>query len=72
MLHVDLGLDKIFVWKFDDEKGVLTPNEPAAVALPPGDGPRHFLFIPMAVGSTPSRRKARPLFYLTMKLRRVG
>src|SRR5579884_3239025 len=46
MLHVDLGLDKIFVWKFDDKKGVLTPNDPPAVALPPGDGPRHFGFHP--------------------------
>jgi 6-phosphogluconolactonase len=42
VLHVDLGLDKIFVWKFDAAKGTLTPNDPPAVALPPGDGPRHF------------------------------
>lgn len=42
VLHVDLGLDKIFVWKFDDQKGVLTPGEFPAVSLPPGDGPRHF------------------------------
>src|SRR5437588_8130150 len=46
VLHVDLGLDKIFVWKFDDQKGVLTPNQPAAISLPPGDGPRHFHFHP--------------------------
>jgi 6-phosphogluconolactonase len=46
VLHVDLGLDKIFVWKFDDQKGILTPNKPADVALPPGDGPRHFHFHP--------------------------
>jgi len=46
VLHVDLGLDKIFVWKFDDQKGVLTPNKPPAIALPPGDGPRHFQFHP--------------------------
>jgi 6-phosphogluconolactonase len=46
VLHVDLGLDKIFVWEFDDQKGVLTPNEPPAVSLPPGDGPRHFHFHP--------------------------
>ena len=46
VLHVDLGLDKIFVWKFDDQKGVLTPNEPPGIALPPGDGPRHFHFHP--------------------------
>lgn len=46
VLHVDLGLDRIFVWKFDEQNGVLTPNEPHAVALPPGDGPRHFDFHP--------------------------
>jgi 6-phosphogluconolactonase len=46
VLHVDLGLDTIFVWKFDLKKGTLTPNDPAAVSLPPGDGPRHFHFHP--------------------------
>jgi 6-phosphogluconolactonase len=46
VLHADLGLDKIFVWKFDAERGVLTANDPPAVSLPPGDGPRHFHFHP--------------------------
>jgi len=46
VLHVDLGLDKIFVWKFDQQKGVLTPGDPPAVSLPAGDGPRHFHFHP--------------------------
>lgn len=46
VLHVDLGLDRIFVWRFDEQRGTLTPNEPASVALPPGDGPRHFAFHP--------------------------
>ncbi len=46
VLHVDLGLDRIFVWRFDDKKGLLTANEPPAVSLPPGDGPRHFHFHP--------------------------
>jgi len=46
VLHVDLALDQIFVWKFDGAKGVLTPNDPAAISLPPGDGPRHFFFHP--------------------------
>lgn len=46
VLHVDLGLDRIYAWKFDDRAGVLTPNDPAFVALPPGDGPRHFAFHP--------------------------
>jgi 6-phosphogluconolactonase len=46
VLHVDLGLDRIFVWRFDEEKGVLVRGEPPAVSLPPGDGPRHFAFHP--------------------------
>jgi 6-phosphogluconolactonase len=46
VLHTDLGLDKIFVWKFDERKGTLTPNEPPAISLPRGDGPRHFYFHP--------------------------
>jgi 6-phosphogluconolactonase (cycloisomerase 2 family) len=46
VLHVDLGLDRIFVWRFDGQKGLLTPCEPPAVSLPPGDGPRHFAFHP--------------------------
>jgi len=46
VLHVDLGLDRIFVWQFDEARGVLAPNDPAAVSLPPGDGPRHFCFHP--------------------------
>ncbi|MEK6247774.1 MAG: beta-propeller fold lactonase family protein [Planctomycetales bacterium] len=46
VLHVDLGLDKIFIWKFNETQGVLTPNLIPSVLLPPGDGPRHFHFHP--------------------------
>lgn len=46
VLHVDLGLDQIFLWKFDDNRGTLTANQPHAISLPPGDGPRHFHFHP--------------------------
>ena len=46
VLHVDLGLDKIFVWKFDVATGKLSPAEQPFVSLPPGDGPRHFAFHP--------------------------
>jgi 6-phosphogluconolactonase len=42
----DLGLDKIFIYHFDAEKGKLTPNSPAYVTLPPGSGPRQFVFHP--------------------------
>jgi len=46
VLHVDLGLDRIYVWRFDPEKGTLTPGATPFVSLPPGDGPRHFHFHP--------------------------
>jgi 6-phosphogluconolactonase (cycloisomerase 2 family) len=46
VLHVDLGLDRLYVWKFDVSKGALAPNDPPFVSLPPGDGPRHFHFHP--------------------------
>ncbi len=46
VMHVDLGLDQILMWKFDENKGVLTPNSPPFVSLPKGDGPRHFHFHP--------------------------
>ena len=46
VLHVDLGLDKIFIWKFDSSTGKLSAAEQPFVALPPGDGPRHFHFHP--------------------------
>ena len=46
VLAADLGLDRILIWKFDAAAGKLTPNDPPWVALPPGDGPRHFAFHP--------------------------
>ena len=46
VLHVDLGLDTISVWKFDEQSGKLSPSEHHKVSLPPGDGPRHFYFHP--------------------------
>ena len=46
VLAPDLGLDRIFVWAFDERTGRLEPADPPSVALPPGDGPRHFAFHP--------------------------
>ena len=46
VLHVDLALDRIGVWRFDATTGALSPADPAFVPLPPGDGPRHFAFHP--------------------------
>lgn len=46
VISTDLGMDKILVWNFDVEKGKLTPNDPPSASVPPGDGPRHFVFHP--------------------------
>ena len=46
VLSTDLALDKIFVWRFDEKAGKLSPNEPSSVTLPSGDGPRHLVFHP--------------------------
>ena len=42
----DLGTDEVMVYRFDTATGVLEPNEPPSVSVPPGAGPRHFAFHP--------------------------
>jgi 6-phosphogluconolactonase len=42
----DLGVDKVFSYRFDSRRGALAPNDPPHVALAPGSGPRHFAFRP--------------------------
>jgi 6-phosphogluconolactonase len=42
----DLGLDKVLVYRFDPSAGKIVANDPPAVDLPPGSGPRHFAFHP--------------------------
>jgi 6-phosphogluconolactonase len=41
----DLGLDKVFVYKFSSD-GKVAPNKAPFVATAPGAGPRHFAFHP--------------------------
>ena len=36
----------MLVYKFDADKGTLTPNEPPSVSVAPAAGPRHFAFHP--------------------------
>ncbi len=43
---VDLGLNKIMIYKLDALRGVLTPNDVPSVDLHPGAGPRHVVFHP--------------------------
>ncbi|WP_417887880.1 lactonase family protein [Zunongwangia sp.] len=40
----DLGLDKIWIYDLDFEKGKLTQNKQKSVSLEDGAGPRHFTF----------------------------
>jgi len=42
----DLGLDKVFQYRFDSAKGTLTANDTPAAKVAPGAGPRHFAFHP--------------------------
>lgn len=47
VLSVDLGQDRIYVYRFDRVSGRLSPSETAPfVSFPSGDGPRHFVFHP--------------------------
>ena len=45
-IAADLGLDKVFVYRFDATKHSLVPNDPPFAAVKPGAGPRHFAFHP--------------------------
>jgi 6-phosphogluconolactonase len=40
----DLGVDKVFVYRFDPAAGKLTANQPPAVQVATGAGPRHLAF----------------------------
>lgn len=47
----DLGLDRIYQYRFDDAAGKLTPNDPPFIAASSkGAGPRHFVFTPDGSG----------------------
>jgi 6-phosphogluconolactonase len=42
----DLGLDQVFVYRFDADKGTIEKNEPPSAEVSPKSGPRHFAFHP--------------------------
>jgi 6-phosphogluconolactonase len=46
LLGADLGLDRVFVYKFDPSTGSLGANDPSSVQLAPSAGPRHLAFHP--------------------------
>lgn len=45
-VSTDLGVDRTYVWKFDEATGALSPNDPPFVAASAGAGPRHVVFHP--------------------------
>jgi 6-phosphogluconolactonase len=46
LLGADLGLDRVFIYKFDPATGSIGANDPSSVQLAPGAGPRHVAFHP--------------------------
>lgn len=47
VLSVDLGQDRIYVYRFDSDRGKLSPSAANPfISFPSGDGPRHFVFHP--------------------------
>jgi len=46
VLVADLGTDKLYVYRFDAQRGTLSPATPAFAPVTPGAGPRHFAFAP--------------------------
>ena len=46
VLVPDLGVDKVYVYRFDPSSRSLSPADPPAVSVPPGTGPRHLSFHP--------------------------
>ena len=45
-IATDLGIDEVVIYKFDDQTGALTPNNPPFTKVPGGMGPRHLAFHP--------------------------
>ena len=46
VLVADLGVDRLFVYRFDACTGALVPNDPPFATVVPGAGPRHSTFHP--------------------------
>jgi 6-phosphogluconolactonase len=42
----DLGIDRVLIYGLDSGSGELSPNDPPAVPVPAGSGPRHVAFHP--------------------------
>lgn len=45
-LVADLGLDRVYVYRFDAPAGTVTPHDPPYATTAPGSGPRHLAWHP--------------------------
>jgi 6-phosphogluconolactonase (cycloisomerase 2 family) len=61
----DLGQDRIYSWLLNRPTGHLIPNTPPFVAVPPGDGPRHFAFHPNGLFFYSLQEEASTLLFYT-------
>lgn len=63
----DLGLDRIYQYRFDKATGKLAPNEPPFIdASSKGAGPRHFVFTPQGDGLWLINEEASTLTYYAL------
>lgn len=46
VLVPDLGTDQVVLYRLNEATGELTPNDPPAVSVPAGSGPRHLAYSP--------------------------
>ncbi len=58
LMAADLGTDKLCVYSVS-EGGGLEPGSPPAIDLPPGSGPRHFVFAPEGAERADPQRDGR-------------
>ena len=42
----DLGLDRLMIYRFDQDRGILHPHDPASISAKPGAGPRALSLFP--------------------------
>lgn len=67
VFSTDLGLDRIYQYRFDAQSGKLTPNDPPFVtASSKGAGPRHFVFTPKGDGLWLINEEASTLTYYSL------
>ncbi len=63
VLQTDLGQDRIYIYRLNTSTGALTPAGIPFVAVPSGDGPRHFAFHPNGLWMYSIQEEASTVIY---------